>query len=128
MKTRRDFLLRTGALSAGGLVARLGPLSILGLASASQAQAASDYKALVCVFLYGGVDANNLVVPIDAAGYAQYTAVRTVASGVNLAQAELLPIQPASRTRPRLPSSSISCRWARPASPTSSSCVRSVPD
>ena len=100
MSTRRDFLLRSGALSAGGLAARLAPLSLLGLAGASQAQAASDYKALVCVFLYGGVDGNNLVVPIDAAGYAQYTAVRTVASGVNLAQAELLPIQPASSPTP----------------------------
>jgi uncharacterized protein (DUF1501 family) len=100
MSTRRDFLLRSGALSAGGLAARLAPLSLLGLAGASQAQAASDYKALVCVFLYGGVDGNNLVVPIDAAGYAQYTAVRTVASGVNLAQAGLLPIQPASSPTP----------------------------
>jgi len=75
-------------------------LGFLGLAGTSQGQAASDYKALVCVFLYGGVDGNNLVVPIDAAGYAQYTAVRTVASGVNLAQAALLPIQPASSPTP----------------------------
>ena len=94
MKNRRDFLLRAGALSAGGLAARLAPISLLGLGSAAQAQAASDYKALVCVFLYGGVDGNNLVVPIDSATYAQYSAVRTVASGVNLTQAELLPIQP----------------------------------
>jgi uncharacterized protein (DUF1501 family) len=100
MKTRRDFLLRSGALSAGAFAARLGPISLLGLANASRAQAASDYKALVCVFLYGGVDGNNLVVPVDAAGYAQYTAVRTVASGVNLTQAELLPIQPASSLTP----------------------------
>jgi uncharacterized protein (DUF1501 family) len=100
MSTRRDFLLRSGALSAGGLAARLAPLSLLGLAGTSQAQAAGDYKALVCVFLYGGVDGNNLVVPIDAGGYAQYTAVRTVASGVNVAQAALLPIQPASSPTP----------------------------
>src|SRR4029078_2619732 len=51
------------------------------------------YKALVCVFLYGGVDGNNLVVPMDSAGYAQYSAVRPPASNVNLTQAELLPIQ-----------------------------------
>jgi uncharacterized protein (DUF1501 family) len=100
MKTRRDFLLHAGALGAGGLAARLGPLALLGAAGASHAQSAGDYKALVCVFLYGGVDGNNLVVPIDAASYAQYTAVRTVASGVNLTQAELLPIQPASSATP----------------------------
>ena len=100
MKTRRDFLLRAGALSAGGLASRLLPLASLGIAAGAHAQAAGDYKALVCVFLYGGVDGNNLVVPIDAAGYAQYTAVRTVASGVNLAQSELLPIQPGSTATP----------------------------
>ena len=93
MTTRRQFL---GALSAGGLAARLAPITALGLGANARAQAAADYKALVCVFLYGGVDGNNLVVPIDSAGYAQYLGVRTVASGVNLTQAELLPIQPAS--------------------------------
>ena len=95
MKNRREFMLRAGALTAGGLAARLAPISLLGMGAAAHAQAAPDYKALVCVFLYGGVDGNNLVVPIDSATYAQYSAVRTVASGVNLTQAELLPIQPA---------------------------------
>jgi uncharacterized protein (DUF1501 family) len=94
MKNRREFMLRAGALTAGGLASRLAPISLLGMAGASSAQAAPDYKALVCVFLYGGVDGNNLVVPIDSATYAQYAAVRTAASGVNLAQAQLLPIQP----------------------------------
>jgi uncharacterized protein (DUF1501 family) len=96
MKNRREFLLRAGALTAGGFASRLAPLSLLGLGATAHAQAASDYKALVCVFLYGGVDGNNLVVPIDSATYAQYSAVRTAASGVNLTQAELLPIQPSA--------------------------------
>jgi uncharacterized protein (DUF1501 family) len=101
MKTfRREFLRRAATLTAGGLAARLVPLSALGLAAQAQAQAASDYKALVCVFLYGGVDGNNLIVPADTAGYARYAAVRTVASGVNLTQAEILPIQPASSASP----------------------------
>lgn len=100
MKTRRDFLLRSGALGAGALASRLMPLTALGLAAEAQAQAAGDYRALVCVFLYGGVDGNNLVVPMDSGGYAQYSAVRTVASGVNLAQAELLGIQPANAASP----------------------------
>jgi uncharacterized protein (DUF1501 family) len=97
---RRDFLLRSGALTAGGLVSRLAPLSALGLAAGAHAQAASDYKALVCVFLYGGMDGNNLVVPMDSAGYAQYAAVRPAASGVNIAQSALLPIQPANTATP----------------------------
>lgn len=97
MKTpRREFLLRAGALSAGALASRLAPLSALGLAAQARAQSAPDYKALVCVFLYGGVDGNNLVVPNDSAGYAQYSAVRPAASGVNIAQPQLLAIQPAN--------------------------------
>jgi uncharacterized protein (DUF1501 family) len=99
MKARREFLRRTSALGAGGLAARMLPLSVLGLATAAQAQS-SDYKALVCVFLYGGVDGNNLVVPMDSAGYAQYAAVRTTASGVNLAQSTLLAIQPSNTGTP----------------------------
>jgi uncharacterized protein (DUF1501 family) len=93
---RREFLLRTGALSSAGLVQRLAPVGLASLAGTAAAQSApSDYKALVCVFLFGGVDGNSLVIPIDAAGYAQYAAVRTASSGVNLTQAQLLPIQPA---------------------------------
>jgi len=78
----------------GGLTARLAPLAALGHAADAGAQAAPDYKALVCVFLYGGLDGNSVVVPYDTSGYAQYTAVRPVSSGLNIAQAELLPIQP----------------------------------
>ena len=35
-----------------------------------------DYKALVCVFLYGGNDHANTVVPYDATNYALYRAIR----------------------------------------------------
>jgi uncharacterized protein (DUF1501 family) len=40
------------------------------------AQSPSNYKALVCVFLYGGNDANNLLVPFDTGGYANYAKIR----------------------------------------------------
>jgi uncharacterized protein (DUF1501 family) len=79
---RRHFLLRAGAIGAGTALAQLGML-------AAHAQAASDYKALVCVFLYGGNDGNNTVVPIDSAGYASYAAAR---STIALPQASLLPL------------------------------------
>ncbi len=92
---RRNFLTRASALGAAGLATRLGPLGLAALPLTAQAQAAGDYKAMVCVFLFGGVDGNNLVIPYDAAGYAQYTGVRPVSSGINIAQAELLPVQPA---------------------------------
>lgn len=101
MSGRREFLARSGALGAAGLASRLVPLSALGSAALARAQSsAGDYKALVCVFLYGGVDGNSLLVPMDSAGYAQYAGVRPVSSGVNLAQAELLPIQPSDSPTP----------------------------
>src|SRR5690606_35244269 len=40
------------------------------------AEAESGYKALVCIFLNGGNDANNLIVPSDTAAYADYAAAR----------------------------------------------------
>ena len=94
--SRREFLKSLGALSAAGVVSNL---DLLGGFANAHAQQASDYKALACVFLYGGVDGNNLVIPADAAGYAQYAAVRTVASEINIAASALDPIQPVSATR-----------------------------
>jgi uncharacterized protein (DUF1501 family) len=52
------------------------------------------YKALVCVFLTGGNDSNNMVVPKHAEGYAQYTAARGGAFGLAIPQANLLSIAP----------------------------------
>ena len=50
--------------------------------SLNLAQAATDYRALVCVFLFGGNDANNMLIPNDTAGYANYLNYRgAVASG-----------------------------------------------
>jgi len=99
-RSRRAFLERCTALGAGQLAARLVPMASLATAGAAAAQSSQDYKALVCVFLFGGVDGNNLVIPVDTAGYAQYAAVRPVASNLNLAQSELLPVQPASLATP----------------------------
>ena len=90
---RREFLRGAVALAALGTGARL---DIFDIIPAASAQAGADYKALVCVFLFGGNDGNNTVIPFDTAGYAQYAAVRAPTSGIHLAQAELLPIQPAS--------------------------------
>jgi uncharacterized protein (DUF1501 family) len=85
---RRTFLARSCALSAGGLAANL---DLVSLAAHAQVPA-GDYRALVCVFLYGGNDGNNMIVPTDASGYAQYAAVRTASSGIQLASSSLLPV------------------------------------
>ncbi|HXQ32214.1 MAG TPA: DUF1501 domain-containing protein [Steroidobacteraceae bacterium] len=86
---RRHFLKHASAL--GGSVA----LAQLGVLAARAQTVATDYKALVCLFLYGGNDANNTIVPIDSAGYASYAAVR---GRLALAQGTLLPLVEASGT------------------------------
>ena len=69
---RRSFG-KLAALAAGGWVAGLEPFGQM----AAYAQSAStDYRALVCVYLGGGNDANNMIVPTSASEYAAYTAAR----------------------------------------------------
>ncbi len=64
------------------------------------AQGAPDYKALVCVFQQGGNDGENTLIRQDTAGYQAYAAIRTPASGLNIAQSQLVPIQPARSSPP----------------------------
>jgi uncharacterized protein (DUF1501 family) len=84
--TRRD-LLRLACCSAAG-ASMVGGLSKLGLVSAL-AQGTSGYKALVCIFMFGGNDSNNMLVPIDSR-YTQYLQSRSVLA---LPQSQLLPLQ-----------------------------------
>ena len=73
---RRAFLLRACALGAAGAAAPLAAnLAALGAAAAQEASAGS-YKALVCVFLYGGNDPYNTIVPYDEASHRAYAAAR----------------------------------------------------
>lgn len=53
-----------------------GLLTSLGLMAEASAQSASDYKALVCIFLYGANDHYNTLIPYDAATHAQYYGIR----------------------------------------------------
>jgi len=85
--TRRDFL-RLACCSAA-TASLVGGLSKFGLVSA-MAQSTQDYKALVCIFLFGGNDSNNMIVPNDTAGYANYQAIR---ANLALPQASILPLQ-----------------------------------
>jgi uncharacterized protein (DUF1501 family) len=84
--TRRD-LLRLACCSAAG-ASLVGGLNKLGLVSAL-AQGTTDYKALVCIFMFGGNDSNNMLVPTDSR-YAQYLQARSVLA---LPQSQLLPLQ-----------------------------------
>ena len=84
--SRRDFLKKTCCTAAAGFAAA--SFNRFGLVNAL-AQSAQDYKALVCVFLFGGNDSNNMVVPLSSTGYASYQQLRSVLA---LPQASLLPI------------------------------------
>jgi uncharacterized protein (DUF1501 family) len=87
-QTRRDFLRNT-ACALGG-VALASTVESLGLINAyAQSAAATDYRALVCIFLSGGNDCNNTVVDLNQ--FTSYNNVRS-ASGLGLAQASLIPI------------------------------------
>lgn len=88
--SRRDFLKRTCCTAAAGFAAA--SFDRFGLVSAL-AQSAQDYKALVCIFLFGGNDSNNMIVPMSSAAYASYLQTRSVLA---LPQASLLPIAPPS--------------------------------
>ena len=72
MGTNRRSFIKYASLAAAGNAAGLRPFGLLN----SLAQTSSDYKALVCVFLYGGNDANNMLVQFDASGYANYAKAR----------------------------------------------------
>jgi uncharacterized protein (DUF1501 family) len=90
-QTRRDFLRNT-ACALGG-VALASTVESLGLVSAyAQSAAATDYRALVCIFLSGGNDCNNTVVDLNQ--FTNYNNVRS-ASGLGLAQSSFIPVSPA---------------------------------
>lgn len=77
---RRDFLRRSLAAALGGIGAcsALGNLRIVAAAANRGWFAEGDYKALVCVFLHGGNDSFNTIVPHSAAHYADYRSSRMV--------------------------------------------------
>ena len=73
-ESRRAFLRQAGQLSLAGAAA---PWAVnLAAMSEAAAQTATDYKALVCVFLYGANDHINTLPPYDATTHAEYLRVR----------------------------------------------------
>jgi uncharacterized protein (DUF1501 family) len=80
---RREFLkscCRLGAASVAAHISHVAPISAI-------AQSLSNHKALVCIFLFGGNDSNNLIVPIDS----RYGAYQSMRGPVAIAPGTLLP-------------------------------------
>ena len=94
--SRRKFIGSCcAAVGTTGILSALSQLRLIGaIASPSSGlitSHATDYKALVCLFLQGGNDANNIIIPNDTTGYASYAASR---GALALPQAGLLSLAP----------------------------------
>jgi uncharacterized protein (DUF1501 family) len=96
LHSRRAFLKRSAQLALSGTALPLAlNLAAMGEAAAFNATS-GDYKALVCVFLYGGNDYGNTVVPYDNASYDLYSTIRgggagRTAGGIALGQSAMTP-------------------------------------
>ena len=95
---RRRFLGQCcAAVGTTGILSTLAQLRVIGAVAGSNLDRVRavalppDYKALVCLFLNGGNDATNLIVPSDATNYAAYAKSR---AELALSQSSLLPITP----------------------------------
>jgi uncharacterized protein (DUF1501 family) len=77
--SRREFLWKgaCAALTATGIADSIWNLRLINAATAATTQPA-DYKALVCIFFFGGNDGNNLLIPTDSSRFTQYTTARGV--------------------------------------------------
>jgi uncharacterized protein (DUF1501 family) len=85
MAVNRRTFIKYVSLAAAGNAAALRPFGALN----ALAQGTTDYKALVCVFLFGGNDANNTLIQFDTTGYTNYSTVR---GPLAIPQAQLLPL------------------------------------
>src|SRR3984957_12107224 len=85
MRTNRRTFINCASLAAAGNILGLRPFGALN----ALAQTSTDYKALVCVFLFGGNDANNTLIPFNTAGYKNYAQLR---GPLALPQSQLLQL------------------------------------
>jgi len=94
--SRREFLRIASAVGAVAGSATPWALNLAGIGAAAAQTAPADYKALVCIFLFGGNDHSNTIVPFDQASYDQFEVSRRQAgvAGTTLAVARntLLPL------------------------------------
>jgi uncharacterized protein (DUF1501 family) len=95
--SRRRFLgrMNCAAISSLPILNTLLNLKLAGTLASAAAPADTDHRALVCLFLSGGIDTFNVLVPRGPSEYAEYQAVR---EGVALPQASLRAINPVGLT------------------------------
>lgn len=94
LRSRRSFLTDFGKVAVGlGVTSTLRDFRLINaaLAQGNGPFAFPDYKALICVFLSGGNDSNNLIVPRNPEAHASYASIR---QNLTLPLSSLLPISP----------------------------------
>ncbi|MGA1982413.1 MAG: DUF1501 domain-containing protein [Acidobacteriaceae bacterium] len=98
MRLNRRTFIKYASLAAAGNAAAIRPFGALN----ALAQGTSSYKALVCVFLFGGNDANNTLIQFDTAGYNNYSTIR---GPLAIPQSQLLQLSalPNFALNPNLP-------------------------
>src|ERR1700723_1744666 len=98
MRANRRSFIRYASLAAAGNAVGLRPFGALNALS----QTTTGYKALVCVFLFGGNDANNTLIQFDTAGYNNYATIR---GPLAIPQSQLLQLSlaPNFALNPNLP-------------------------
>ena len=95
--SRRDALKMMGAcgaVTAGSMMSQMMNLRLATSVMAAEPDV-SGYKAVVCVFLFGGIDSYHLLVPNDTQGYADYVSART---DLAIPQNDLIQISDADGT------------------------------
>jgi len=81
MKISRRRFIRQAACAAVGttsVASTIWNLRAINNAAAQALGSSTDFRALVCLFLYGGNDANNMIVPTDDTTYGVYAAARAL--------------------------------------------------
>ncbi len=93
-RSRRQFLRTASMASMAGLYASPFLMELNSVAAMAQGSGASDYRALVCVFLQGGNDGHGTVIATDSESYSAFTQARSGAPGLAYPMSQLLPIVP----------------------------------
>ena len=100
--SRREFLRMSSMLSVVGAAATPFALNLATMGSAAAQNAPGDYKALICLFMFGANDHANTVLATDSTSWTQYLNVRTTSETGSIAlpavgaPGGLLPISPLS--------------------------------
>jgi uncharacterized protein (DUF1501 family) len=91
-QSRRQFLRTASMAGMAGISASPFIIGLNSMAAMAQGTGASDYKALVCVFLQGGNDGHGTVIATDSDSFTQFTQARSGAPGLAYPLNSLLPI------------------------------------